>query len=384
MPKGVPKAEKLWQREVSFFSIDTDLIQAAGYNFDQGALHQLPKQLPASMRLLVTEVVVEEIINHQMQPVREAISQFTAASDRLKRLAGIALGPIDESFKALSSERVAAERFRSQISDFVARCRGEILPIAGAELADIVFKRYFNNDAPFGKRKDKKSEFPDAMSLLLLQQHAIENDSMGIVASGDAGWSAFAEQSDYLYAVKTIEELAELFAATDEHASELKAKILAAVNDDESLLREQLTDALRCHISNSEWDANELYAGSGRIEAEVYSVELSAYELADGGINVWPVEDEPTTWVVELTALVKVQVHVSANIFVWDSIDREELNLGAESVTSVEDIEIEAYLSCSEVQLEAEPGAWVIEVDIAKGSYSLTGFEVEPDFGDRD
>jgi len=64
MPKGLPTAAQLWQGEVSCFSIDTDLIQAAGYNFDEGALHQLPKQLPASMRLQLTEVVVEEIVRH--------------------------------------------------------------------------------------------------------------------------------------------------------------------------------------------------------------------------------------------------------------------------------------------------------------------------------
>lgn len=384
MPKGLPTAAQLWQGEVSFFSIDTDLIQAAGYNFDEGALHQLPKQLPASMRLQLTEVVVEEIVRHRMQPVHEAVQQFTAASDKLKRLAGIALEPIDESFQTLNAVGVAADRFRGQVREYAARCRGDVLPIAGAELAPKVFKLYFDNGAPFGKRQDKKSEFPDATSLLLLEQHASENNTLGIVASGDAGWTAFAEQSERLYAVKSIDELAELFAATSEHANALKAKILAAVNDVGSPLRAQLTEALRRHIADADWDANELYASTGRIEAEVYDTELTDYTLADGDINVWPVEGEPTTWVVELTAFVKAQVHVSVNFFIWDSIDREELSFRSDSFSSTEDVEVEAYLSCSEVQLDAEPDTWHIEVDIAKGSYSLDGFEVEQDFGDRE
>ena len=125
MPKGLPTAAQLWQGEVSFFSIDTDLIQAAGYNFDEGALHQLPKQLPASMRLQLTEVVVEEIVRHRMQPVHEAVQQFTAASDKLKRLACIALEPIDASFQTLNAVGVAADRFRGQVRDYAARCRGD-------------------------------------------------------------------------------------------------------------------------------------------------------------------------------------------------------------------------------------------------------------------
>lgn len=187
-----------------------------------------------------------------------------------------------------------------------------------------------------------------------------------------------------MYAVKSIDELAELFAATSEHANALKAKILAAVNDVGSPLRAQLTEALRRHIAEADWDANELYASTGRIEAEVYDTELNDYTLADGDINVWPVEGEPTTWVVELTAFVQAQVHVSVNFFIWDSIDREELSFGSDSFSSTEDVEVEAYLSCSEVQLDAEPDTWHIEVDIAKGSYSLDGFEVEQDFGDRE
>jgi hypothetical protein len=384
MPKGLPTPAQLFQGEVSFFSIDTDLIQAAGYNFDEGALHQLPKQLPASMRLQLTQVVAEEIVLHRMQPVNEAVQQFTTASDKLKRLADIALGPIDQSFRELNAVSVATERFRGQVHDYAARCRGSVLLNAGADLAADVFKLYFANRAPFGKRQDKKSEFPDATSLLLLEQYARENDTLGIVASADAGWGAFAEHSERLYAVKSIDDLAELFAATGEHANALKAKVLAAVNDNESPLRGQLTEALRRHVADADWDANELYASAGRIEADVYDAELAEYTLAEGDINVWPVEGNPTTWVVELVAFVKASVHVNVDFYIWDSIDREELSFGSASFSSPSEIEVEAYLSCSDVQLDSGPDSWQIEVDIARGRYSLDGFEVEQNFRSDD
>lgn len=38
MPKELPDTAQLWQGLVSFFSIDTDLIRSAGYNFEEGAL----------------------------------------------------------------------------------------------------------------------------------------------------------------------------------------------------------------------------------------------------------------------------------------------------------------------------------------------------------
>lgn len=384
MPKGLPTAAQLWQGDVSFFSIDTDLIQAASYNFDAGALNQLPKQLPATMQLQLTEVVSEEIVRHRMQPVQKAIQQFTTASDNLKRLADLPLAPIDQSFAALEAGQAAAARFRGQVQAYAERCRGGVLKISGEELAPELFRLYFEDGAPFGKRQDKKSEFPDATSLLLLERHADENNTLGIVASADGGWAAYAEQSERLYAVKTVDELAALFAATSEHAEALKAKILAAVNDKESALRAQVTEALQQHLANAEWDASEIYWSSGRVEAEVYNTDLTGYELATEATNVWPVEGDPNTWIVELAAHLTVDVQVSFEFFVWDSIDRDEVGVGGDSCTVPREVDVEAFLTCTEVQLDKGPEEWNVDTDIARGSYSVDGIEVEPDFSDSE
>ena len=71
MPKDLPTAAQAWE-DVTFFSIDTNLIQAAGYNFAQGALHQLPNQLPESIGLQLPEIVVNEIVKHRMESVHKA------------------------------------------------------------------------------------------------------------------------------------------------------------------------------------------------------------------------------------------------------------------------------------------------------------------------
>ncbi|MDR7273203.1 hypothetical protein J2X20_005893 [Pelomonas saccharophila] len=48
MPKEPLSAAKAWEG-APLFSFDTNLIQKARYSFAQGALHQLPKQLPESI-----------------------------------------------------------------------------------------------------------------------------------------------------------------------------------------------------------------------------------------------------------------------------------------------------------------------------------------------
>lgn len=384
MPQGKPTVEQLWNGEVSFFSIDTDLIQAAGYNFEEGALHQLPNQLPHWMKLFISEVVAQEIVRHRMQPVKEAVDKLTGASTDLKRLAKTPLEAVDQSFAELQVSQAAAAYFRDQIEAYAERCRGAVLPIDGEALAAQIFGLYFGDKAPFGKRRDKKSEFPDATSLLLLEQHAIKNDTTGIIASGDGGWTAFAEESERLYAVKSVEELATLFVATTAHAEALKAKIQQAIANPASPLRFQLAEQLREHVTEADWDTSEVFSGSGRVEAEVYDVQMSGYEVPEDQTKVWATAEERGTWIVEVTAHVKATVRVSVDFYIWDSIDREELSFGSETVRHETEVELKAFLTCSDVQLDSEPEAWRIDTDLASGSYSVGELEVEMDFGPED
>lgn len=383
MPPELPTPQELVDGEVAFFSLDTDVIQAAGYNFGRGALNQLPRQLPTTMKLQLTEVVLQEIVGHRLVPVKETADKFQASTLGLTRLTGLDFGPADAHFNQLDVLAAAQKKFEADVKNYVTQCGGEILPIADVD-PKLLFGRYFAGEPPFGLKADKKSEFPDAAALLLLEHHATDQGTKGILASRDAGWKAFADQSAHLYCVTSLDDLAALFAATDAHAQAVRDKIAAAVGDEKSALRAQLTESLRDHVLNADWDASELYNASRRIEPEVSEVELTEYSVHDNSLNVWKVDNEPGAWVVELTATVTVDVTVSIQFFIWDSIDREELAFGHDSFTFSQEVDVEAYLTCYSVKLEAAPASWEVEVEIGSGKYSLEAAEVEPDFSDHD
>lgn len=93
MHKGIPTPKELVDDEVTFFSLDTDVIQAAGYNFERGILNQLPRQLPRSMKLQLTEVVLKEVVGHRLQSVKEAADKFQNATAGLQRLTTLDFAP---------------------------------------------------------------------------------------------------------------------------------------------------------------------------------------------------------------------------------------------------------------------------------------------------
>ncbi|MBK1690190.1 PIN domain-containing protein [Rubrivivax gelatinosus] len=383
MPNGTPTPQELVDGEVTFFSLDTDVIQGAGYNFEKGALNQLPRQLPQSMSLKLTEVVLREVVGHRMVPVKEASEKFLAATQALVRLTAMDFAPASQHFEQLDVIASATKRFEDDVRHYVGQCRGEVLKLADVNSGQL-FDGYFATSPPFGVKAEKKSEFPDAAALQLLEERAKGLNTKAIVASKDGGWKAFAEQSERIYCVASLDELTSLFSATDEHAQAVRAKIEAVVSDESSAVRTQVSELLRVHLSNAEWGMEELYSASHRFEAEASSAELAGYSIDTESLNIWKVDDEPGAWVVELTATVQVDVSVDVRFFLWDSIDREELAIGGQQHTFSEEVEVEVYLTCYAVKLDADPDTWETEVEVGSGKYSLEAAEVELDLSGDD
>lgn len=383
MPNSLPTPAQAWE-DVTFFSIDTNLIQSAGYNFAQGALHQLPNQLPESIGLQLPEIVVSEIVKHRMEAVFKAHRNLQSATDDLQRLTAIDVSKVRDSTEKLNAIESARLQFTQQVHDYAAQCRGSVLPTVGVDAVTSLFSDYFAQRPPFGLSEKKKAEFPDAMCLWQLEQYAQDNDTIGIIASDDRGWQQYAAESETLYCVSSIDELTALFAATNEHAEAIKTNIEAAVEDTGSPLGEALSQALDRHIDYAEWDVSDVYTSSAhRVEAETYSANVIELNI-DGSPRIWSAKGEPTTWIVELTVCVKANVEVSVEFFAWDSIDREEVSLGTQDFSVEKEVDVEVFLTCSNVHLETQPSDWDTVIEIADGSYSLDALDVELDYGSQD
>lgn len=381
MPQDRPTAAQLWSGEISFFSLDTDLIQSAGYSFDAGVLNQLPQVSPKTMQLLLTDVTAREIVSHLMKSVTQAMGEFRKGSDTLKRAVGADMGQIDKLFEALSVASNAEAVFRERVDSYAERCRGEVLPIGGNDMMPRIFERYFAGLPPFGTRKDKKAEFPDATSLMLLEDYARDHETKGVVASRDEGWSEFAEKSEYLYRVKSLDELIALFEATGEHAKTIADRITSAVEDESSFVRAALLDAFKTHIQESSWSVENVYSGVvPRVEAATYEADVISYVLQSDRTKVWNLEEDKSVWVVELTASLTVEVLIDVTFYVWDAIDREEMELDTQTVRRKTNIEVKAFLTVGGAESDVDPSKWGVDVEMAPGQYEIEVGEVEPEY----
>ncbi len=61
MPKGPPSPDHIIGRKTTFFSIDTNVMEGKGFDFNRGALNVLHRQRPAWMTLRLSDIVEREV-----------------------------------------------------------------------------------------------------------------------------------------------------------------------------------------------------------------------------------------------------------------------------------------------------------------------------------
>jgi len=316
-----------------------------------------------------------------MEAVSKVVQEMQTAISGTQRVVGQDLRAIKDAFDALDSERVARERFTREFRDFVTRLGGGVLPVDGHTLARDLFVRYFEQLPPFEVKK--KSEFPDAASLLVLESYAENHSTQGIVVSKDGGWAAFAKESDRLYHVSSLDELVGLFESKGEKADKVKDKLVRELSDPTSELSHQLEAALENHVAGAFWNVDDIYSGfSLRVEAEVNQANYHDSDIGLDGLGLWLVEHDPTVCTVEVSVTVIVDLDIGVEFFQYDTIDHEEMGMGSEEISRRVEIDIDLFLMCQGNLLETSVDEWGIGFEIEGGDYRVEVGEVNPDFGD--
>lgn len=386
MPKGLPSAAELMaERAVTFFSIDTDVIQALGYKFEEGALKALNLQRPNWIKVCLTEVVHREVINHRMDPVVQAARELRSAFTNIQRLSGIDTKVISEAVDKLPFETEARNRFENELNNFVARLSGEILVLDGTDLAAEMFSRYFNGEAPFESRKEKKFEFPDAAALLVLESYGKSHNTRGILISKDNGWSNFAENSDWLYCVKSLDDFVSLFESKGENARLVKEKIKEGLSARENDFFLQIESALKRDVEFATWVVGDVYTGFGlRVEWNVDGVGYSECYLDPDEMKVWFVEHDPSLCTVEIPVSVEVNLDIGTEFYQYDTIDHDDVNVASDTISRVTSLDLDVFLTCRGNLLQDDVDEWEFEITISGGRYRVDVGEVNPDLSDSE
>ncbi|NEQ78670.1 MAG: DUF4935 domain-containing protein, partial [Okeania sp. SIO2C9] len=196
-------------------TLDTSIFDAQGLKLESGLLRQLEQFQDNSTRLILSEVVREEVLSHLTMKVKEAQKLIEKSLKQAKEHLRVEPQHLEDIKKLLCYERKAQEIASERFSQFVKLTSLEIVEAQDYVMVSDLIQRYFKAKPPFSETGKKKNEFPDAIALMSLERWANKNQTKIIVVTSDQDWKNFCQDSESLVAIDDFAESLGLFQLQD-------------------------------------------------------------------------------------------------------------------------------------------------------------------------
>src|SRR5262249_23344344 len=133
-------------------TIDTQVIRANGFDFDNGLLAQLKQFAGGPTRVVVSQVVASEILKQLKEKVEETVNAIHAAHRDAVRY-----GLRSSEEQAFDIEPDIAAIGRKRIGTYFKEIGAEIIAYDNVKMEEVLNK-YFHAAPPFTKVGKKKAE----------------------------------------------------------------------------------------------------------------------------------------------------------------------------------------------------------------------------------
>lgn len=256
--------------------IDTQSFVKAGLHFDGPAFKLFRKYCEVNELSHVSTSVVEREVKSKIESsVKDAISAIKTFRRKARLLSSLDHEKIKGLFEEIPDEEIY-QNSEEVFDEFMDACYTEIL-VADSVNAEELLSLYFNREAPFGDAK-KKSEFPDAISILSLKSY-LKDDEKIYVVSDDGDLKAYCDSDPNFISVESLDKLLDIYTT---HTSVRHEQVKQYFIENEADIKQNITDFLEdCDVYNSStWEDAEVDGG------------LSVLNLGDIDPSVLYIDDE--------------------------------------------------------------------------------------------
>lgn len=218
---------------------------------------------------------------------------------------------IQNFFPKIDSEKIV-EDFEQALDDLINDSVVRIIPYKSLDIKS-VFDKYFKPEPPFGKG-EKKSEFPDAFTLELVEDFCSTSGIPGIIFSTDkdllsAKYPSFIVRNDYDNYLEGI------YTEMEKVKKDITHKLFFSNTEQ---LKQSFTTWYKEYLE----DDYSLYYDAVNWK-DVYEVEVEEITVGDMSYTIIQIVDDVVT--IEVEAKVKVKVNVltdDENYMYYDSDDK--------------------------------------------------------------
>lgn len=170
-------------RDKIYFFIDSSVYISSGFNFETGSLSFVQEYCEAGIvQLLINDIVINEVIVHIRDDIGKALATINTSLKNFS-LNGLRQSNQLELLDTSSLVEWSNEKWKS----FLNLCKAQKLDVTNINLEKIL-DDYFNASPPFEHKKEKKHEFPDAITIDSIQVWAKSENRNVAVVSRDKIW----------------------------------------------------------------------------------------------------------------------------------------------------------------------------------------------------
>ncbi|MBD2667211.1 hypothetical protein B6N60_02733 [Richelia sinica FACHB-800] len=364
-------------------TLDTSIFDAHGLKLESGLIRQLEQFRDSSIKLIISEVVKEELLCHLIENTKEAKKEIEKSLRQARDYWQVEENKIEKIKKLIFDGNEVQEIVNERFNQFIKATSLEIIePNNYLTVSDLIHQ-YFHSKPPFSETGKKKSEFPDAIALISLEVWANKNNTKVIVVTSDNDWKRFCQSSDKLFAINDFAGALGLFQFQDAEdvCRYLSEKYELGYIEN---IQEAIWDALELQIYNFDIyiEADSYY----RYEEEVTEIKVNGFQfklLESPNIIFRPVNFDHDSLTVESILLVDINVECNFFFAVYDSIDKEDVGIGGNTVKTQADLDVEVLITFvgDLNKIGAEFDVDDIEIEIQAPLSINFGF-IEPDWGD--
>lgn len=364
-------------------TIDTSTVQQHGLKLESGLLATLQQFKDGPTKLVMTEIVINEICGHI---AKNAIQARDSAITALNKASENAL--LDNHGSAIKTALTQAlgdpvEVARRRVDAFIADCGIEVISSELVNTKDLV-DLYFSKSPPFDPTGPKAHEFKDAIALMSVKRWAEFKQWSVLAVSGDDGWVAFGEQEENINVEKS---LTKALGTVQTQATEARASIYSFLKAFEN---ESDIDPVK-HIKDTIHDMVMDWSFDVEAHSSFYYESDDTYLTLE---DIVPVRDAGGKLMFTIVRLgkdmatfqarinVRATAHSSFSLDLWDGVDREYVGMGSVSRTVDVDgncdmlVTVYGDLDGDLADLE------ITEIELTQGISSADFGEIEMDHDD--
>ncbi|SMS07980.1 hypothetical protein CFBP1590_0395 [Pseudomonas viridiflava] len=300
--------KKLVSGEITAITFDTQVFDRNGRTFKGGLIGQLAQLKSSHIKLLITELVRDEAEKHMLAMHKAKAAKVEDALSYLQHHLSESL--FEEVRDELSTRMTPENIVFHEVNDFFLATDAELISYEESSTRKL-FERYFSNAPPFHKLNSKKSEFPDAIALLCIEEYAANHGVL--VVSEDIDWITFCRESkaSNLHCVPDLSIALTLINSVEKDIEEIadqRFQMFRNFSDSGHLL-----SVIKKNVSNDLKD-NLIFSGrtSFLYTPLCTEVEIVSFEVGDSE-NFGVIRDDSslTAWVLELDLKCFIEVYVT-------------------------------------------------------------------------